>query len=322
MQTSRRTFLAGVAGVAAMARPARAQSTLQALHDAALAADAPLDLPAGTYWIDQPLVWNPRVTLRGAGVDRTFIKPSQAMAALVTASNAITTVTHGGLSDLTLDGCGAGCDGLSLSLVARVELARLRMTRCRFGLKGAGIVSIVAERVELQSSFIGAYLTASQGGEQCSYTSFRDCVFTSNTGWGWLADCSAGSVLEHTEFYNNGTPGQDGGGIGIADACRYGEGKALTLRDAWMENNHGQAAIRIYAPQSAVAMHTIADVSIFGGSRRWGIRINGNGPIQTGYHLEDVAAQGASEADVSEGGPLCVRRVTGALIAGVTAYQS
>jgi hypothetical protein len=327
MEMSRRTWLTTLAGAATMTTTTRTQQqSLQALHDHALETDGRLYLEPGTYEISEPFRWHPSVTIQGAGMDRTIIRPIAPMATVVECHNAEIVVTAGGISDLTIYGAGVGVGtGLSLCKVARIGLSRVRVSECHTALHMAGVVNVIGERLALQSSTLGAWLTSASGhaddtAEQTSYCGFRDCCFVSNTAVALLADCAAGTVIERCELHGNGTAGVDSGGISIADACRYGEGTAVAIRDCWLEANNGGAAIRFYPPKSHAALHIVENCHVFGGDRRWGLRVEGTGSVPTRYSVAGSSFQNAAEFDLSEGGSNVVRAIGADVLAGRTAF--
>ena len=299
------------------------RAALQIAHDRAARTSDRVVVPAGLYVISGPLRWHPQIDIVGAGLDHTTIRAMAPCAAVIdSVQSGALVMGHGRIEGLTLDGAGVATHVVDLAHVAGLELTRLRLMSARqCALRMLGVVTIVVSKVKAQSSWIGVLVDKSPAGEPSRFVTFqRKCVIESNSLWGALVQDSAGIVFDDIDVENNGTPGQEGGGIGTDDLCPEGEGIGVVIRGGWFERNHGMAAIRFYPPKHATALHVVENTHIFSGARRWGIRVNGDG-VLTRYDLRNVVAQGASEADISEGGPNCLR-TTRHVVASATAYQT
>ncbi|MFC4310463.1 right-handed parallel beta-helix repeat-containing protein [Steroidobacter flavus] len=216
--------------------------------------------------------------LRGVGKEQSLIK-SIAAQPLVHLSNGGGIVPAGGFTvrDLTLDGNGYGTIGLQVDNYGNFSVQDCAIYG--FSSRGVyfhGVVTSTIYRCRILNCPIG--FEGDTSSSTLNAVALRDCAIGGCTNWGVKVTQGSLFSISGGAIEACGTSGiSSTGGVLLDDMDRDALGIAATLDGVWMEDNNGHSAIRINAPHVNYSIFDIKSVQVFGGSRSYGIYVDGSG---------------------------------------------
>ena len=252
-------------------------TALNALLAAAGATGAPaiVQLPEGICTHGSTLSIPDHVTLRGVTNERTIIRSTAATKAFQVGTTGAAIQTSLTIEDMQIDGNDIGTIGVEFRNVSYVRLHRVNVTD--FTTKGTDCFGCLVMKISesrIDNSVVG--IDGRRDTEPANLVIIRDSVIRQNTDHAIRWNGGGMLIITGSDLEANGTSGNAATGtIKIDGMCESGEGIGLILKESWLEGNHGHSAVRINNAGFANCRNIIREVTVFAGTRDYGIYAEG-----------------------------------------------
>jgi hypothetical protein len=256
---------------------------------------------AGGAYLTAGITALPNSAFIGVGKDQSILK-STAAQPLIYLQNTGGIVNASGFTvrDLTLDGNGIGTIGLRVDNYAAFSVQDCNI----YGFSSRGVyfhgsISSTIYRCRIFNCPIG--FEGDNASSTLNAVALRDCHLQGCTTYG--AKVTAGSLfaISGGSIEACGTSGGSStGGVLLDNMDPNGLGIAATIEGIWFESNSGYSAIRINPPAVNYSTFAIRTVQIFGGTRNYGIYVDGSANYPN-IDISSTTAQNASVYDVLVG---------------------
>ena len=237
-------------------------------------------LPAGDF-NTRTINWNPRVKLKGQGINATKLTCNFAEAIILYLNN--TYESKGSIENLSLRG---GVDGNNKIATCGIKVGRTS----GFSFKNIDLMYFNGYAIELTGVLVGEFenvftntniggvkaikaASSSLGLLQSNLVLFKNCIFNNNSSWAVNWDSFAHLTFSVCDFEYNGVDGNAATGVfKLTNVSPFSEGTGINVIQSWGEFNYG-TLLDIQA--SAGAKSVFRDSMFQFGTTSKGLLMNG-----------------------------------------------